>query len=67
MRSKTDIRQGDIVLVAEQNIPRGQWPLSRVIEVNVGRDGHVRSCLIKMRKSQIVQPITKLCLLENSN
>ena len=67
MKSKTDIRQGDIVLVAEQNIPRGQWPLGRVIEVNVGRDGHVRSCLIKMRKSQIVRPITKLCLLENSN
>ena len=26
MRSKTDIQQGDIVLVAGQNIPRGQWP-----------------------------------------
>ena len=52
MRSKTDIRKADIVLVAEQIIPRGQWHLGRVIEVNVGRDRHVRSYLIKLRTSR---------------
>ena len=67
MRAKAELRKGDIVLVAEVNIPRGQWPLGRVIDVNVGRDGHVRSCVIRMRTSQIVRPVTKLCLLENSN
>ena len=67
MRTKTDLRKGDIVLVAMLNIPRGQWPLGRVIDVNVGRDGHVRSCVIRMRASQIIRPVTKLCLLENSD
>ena len=67
IRSKADLRKGDIVLVAEANIPRGQWPLGRVVDINMGRDGHVRSCVIRMRTSQIVRPITKLCLLENSN
>lgn len=61
MRTKTDLRKGDIVLVAEVNIPRGQWPLGRVIDVNV------RSCVIRMCTSQIVRQHTKLCVLENSN
>ncbi|MCG8069350.1 MAG: hypothetical protein JAY84_15975 [Candidatus Thiodiazotropha taylori] len=66
-RAKMDIRIGDVVLVADENTPRGQWPLGRVISVNVGRDGHVRSCVIKTRTSQVTRPITKLCLLESSN
>ena len=66
-RSKTDMHIGDVVLVADENTPRGQWPLGRIVNVNVGRDGHVRSCVIKTRTSRIVRPITKLCLLESSN
>lgn len=38
MRAETDIRKGDIVLVAEQNITGGQWFPGKIIEVNVGRD-----------------------------
>ena len=67
IRSKADLGKGDIVLVAEANIPRGQWPLGRVVDINMGRDGHVRSRVIRMRTLQIVRLITKLCLLENSN
>jgi transposase InsO family protein len=63
---RKDIRKDDVVLVADENIPRGQWPLGRVIEVNVGRDGHVRSCVVRLSKSTVVRPITKLCLLEFS-
>ena len=47
MRSKPDLQKGDIVLVAESNIPRGQWPLGRIVDINVGRDGHVSSCVIR--------------------
>ena len=45
---------------------RGQWPLGRVIDVVKSRDGHVRSCVVKTSQSQVVRPITKLCLLECS-
>ena len=65
-RAKLDICSGDVVLVEEENIPRGLWPMGKVISVKVGRDGHVRSCVIKTRASQIIRPVTKLCLLESS-
>ena len=48
-QTKSDICSGDDVLVADVNISRGQWPLGKVISVKVGRDGHVRSCVIKTR------------------
>lgn len=65
-RPMSNIQIGDIVLIAQENVPRGQWPLGRVREVNVGRDGLTRSCLIKTQNSELVRPITKLCLLECS-
>ena len=40
----------------------------KLLESSVTReDGHVRGNVIRMYTSQLVRPITKLCLLENSN
>lgn len=66
-RPTRDVQEGDLVLVADDNTPRGQWPLGRVIKVNGGRDGHIRSCVVRTRSSESVKPITKLCLLEGSD
>lgn len=63
-RKQPNIRTDDVVLVADENLPRGQWPIGRVVEVNTGRDGYVRSCVVKLGNSRVVRPLTKLCLLE---
>ena len=42
----------DIVLLTNQNFPRGQWPLARIVEVKKGKDGLVRS--VKIRTSSTV-------------
>jgi len=65
-RKTTDLRKGDVVLVATENVPRGQWPLARVSDVNVGRDGLIRSCVVRSQFSQLTRPVTKLCLLESA-
>ena len=40
----------------------------KIMESFVTReDGHISCGVIRMRTSQIVRPISKLCLLENSN
>ena len=62
--NKIDVNPGDLVLVVEENLPRGQWPLGRVLHTCEGRDGVVRSCKIKCAHTTKVRPLTKLCLLE---
>ena len=37
-----DLKEGDILLVLDPNLPRGQWPLWRILETYPGKDGHSR-------------------------
>ena len=55
---------GDIVLVVDDSLPRGLWPLGRVIAITVGRDNLVRSVDVKTQSSQLTRPVDKLYLLE---
>ena len=75
----------ELVLLADEHYPRGQWPLARVVEVFKGEDGYVRSekvitsCAvvtrakrqrereIKVTRTVLKRPITKLCRLEMSS
>jgi hypothetical protein len=57
---------GDIVLLYDETTPRNQWPLGRIIEVDKGRDGNVRSATVKTSAGTYKRPVSKLCLLESS-
>ena len=39
---KRSLKDGDVVLVAEPNLPRGVWPLGRIMSTHPGQDGLVR-------------------------
>ncbi len=72
---KRNLHVGDIILVADDNFTRGNWPLGR-------KDGMVRVAKVKTtstvatyskkkRKNELItstvildRPVTKLCLLE---
>ena len=58
---------GDLVLLVDQCLPRGSWHLGRVVKVYPGRDGLVNTVEVKKKTSNLVQPIQKLCLLEEVN
>lgn len=66
-RQTRNVQVNDVVLVVDDNIPRGQWPLGRVTEIFKGRDGLVRKCLVRTRNTNVLRPITKLCLLEGTD
>lgn len=67
-RDKRNVQVGDVVLVVQENTPRGIWPLGLVIAVNEGADGHVRSCRLRLKNdSEISRPINKCVLLECTN
>ena len=61
---KPNISVGDLVLMVDESVPRGLWPMARVIETYPGKDGLVRSVKIRTKNTQLVRPITKLVMLE---
>ena len=61
-----NVQVGDLVLVLERPLPRHQWPVARVTAVHPGQDGLVRSARIRTKDSELLRPVTKLCLLEEA-
>ena len=59
--------EDDVVLIVDDDLPRGQWRLGKVLETYPGRDGVVRSVLLKTSSGrELVRPVTKLCRLEKA-
>ena len=44
---KRNLRVGDVILIADENYPRGAWPLVRVVKVVTGSDGLARSATVR--------------------
>ena len=55
---------GDVVLVVDELLPRGQWPLGLIVDVHKSRDGLVRSVYVRYNDAVKERPVAKLCLLE---
>ena len=45
--TRPEIKKNDIVLVADVNLPRGEWPLGRVTDLIASSDGLVRTSKFK--------------------
>ena len=59
-----DIKTDDVVLVHQTDIPRGRWPLGRVLGVFTGKDGHTRVVKVQCGGKTYVRPIHKLVPLK---
>ena len=44
---KQNLKEGDVVLVAEPNQPRGVWPLGRIVSTHPGWDGLVGAVTVR--------------------
>lgn len=64
LHTQRNLKENDVVLVADEQTARGVWPLARVTKVNVSKDDLVRSVEVKTVSSQLVRPVHKLHLLE---
>ena len=58
-----ELKVEDVVLVLTEN-KRQSWPLGRVVETFVGRDGHIRSADIKIGDKTFKRSIQQLVKLE---
>ena len=61
-----NVQENDLVLITDKQRPRNSWPTGRVIETYRGADNLVRSARVRLRDSELVRPITKLCVLEEA-
>ena len=63
------ISVGEVVLI-EEKLPRNRWKMGIVTEVHVGRDAHVRGCMVRTltrntnRVTYLNRPVNKLYPLE---
>ena len=58
----------DVVLLSDQDsVPRGKWPLGRVIDTFPDDRGVVRQVLVRTSNKTVKRPITKLCKLSTEN
>ena len=59
-----DLQLNDLVLVVDEIVPRGQWPLGRVTGVFPSADGRIRSVKVKTSTGEYHRPASKICFLE---
>ena len=62
-----NMKEGDVVLALENNLPRGRWPLGRIIETYPGKDGHTRVAKVQCGDRTLIRPIHKLVPLFQEN
>ena len=63
---KRNFAVGDVVLIVDDTSPRNSWPLGRIVETFPDRNGLVRQVKVKTKTNELCRPITKLCLLQES-
>ena len=63
---RRNVQENDLVLVIDKQRPLNNWPVGRVIETYKGTDSLVRSARVRLRDTELVRPITKLCILEEA-
>ena len=56
-KEKGNLLLGSVILIKEDNLPRLQWPLARIIDLVPPEDGHIRTVRLKTAKGTCVRPI----------
>ena len=65
--SKRNLKVDDVVLLKEEGVVRGHWPMGRVTEVHTSEDGLVRTVSVQVGKQRLKRPVTKTVLLLAAN
>ena len=63
IRRRRNVAVGDLVLIADEHSPRGQWPMGVVEEVTPDRYGALRQATVRAARPILKRDIRKICLL----
>ena len=62
-RSRPNISVGDVVVLVDNTVPRGQWPFALVKSLRVSSDGLVRSANVERNGKSTRRPVDKMVLV----
>lgn len=62
-QGQDNLKIGDIVLIADQNLQTLEWRSGQVTALHPGEDGIVRVVTLRTSKGYLKRPVTKLCPL----
>ena len=65
-REVRNFQVNDLVLLKQEGQHRSLWSVARVIDVNIGKDGIIRSVKLQMPNSILVRPVNSIVLLEGT-
>ncbi|XP_043479022.1 uncharacterized protein LOC122509221 [Leptopilina heterotoma] len=63
-KENRNVKINDIVLIGNDFQKRLDWPLARIVDFIKGRDGQIRTCILKTKSGIIKRPIQRLYPLE---
>ena len=63
-KDQISLKKDDVVLLAEDNLSRGEWRLGRILETFPGKDGVVRTVDVRVNDKVYRRPVVKLYPLE---
>ena len=64
LQPKPNFKVGDLVLLADKNLPRGQWPKALIEQTFPDSEGMVFQVVIRKANGVHHRDVCKLCLLE---
>ena len=64
IKDQMPIKEGDLVMVASNLQPRCTWSVGRVSELLEGRDGRIRSAIVKVKGKLRTRPVQLMSKLE---
>lgn len=59
-----DPKQGDIVLVGQEMLPRHTWPLGKIVELIPSKEGNIESARVRFNNSTLERSLNQLYPLE---
>ena len=61
-RTHLNLVVGDLVLIADKNIPQSNWLLGRITEIHPSKDNMIRLVKLKTKFETYTRPVANLCL-----
>ena len=63
-KEEIPLKESDVVLISEDNIPRGKWKVEKSVDTFPGKDRRIRTVRVQTKRGMINSPVQKLHLLE---